>query len=1015
MAVSAAQLKIEVTADTAQAEAGLGRVDSKVKDTAGNTAIAGTALMGAGLAVAAGFGLAIGTAANFEAQISAINSVANLTGDQLGQVKDKALELGASTSFSASEAAAGMEELLKAGISYDDVMGGAAQAALDMAAATGTSVPQAAQMMSTAVNTFGTDAAEAATIWSQAANASAADAEGLALGISAVGPVAASMGLDLRDTTSALALFSQHGLQGSDAGTSFKTMLLSMAAPTEAQSQLMNDLGISFFDAQGNFVGLEGAADQLGVALDGMTQQQKMATLEALFGTDAIRAANILYEEGAEGIQGMTAEMAKQGTVQEMARKRMDNMKGAVERLKGSIETAMIIVGSGFTPILTKLADFVSALVQAFLGLPEPIQKVITFAVALAGGLAFLAGALGVVAPMAGVLGAGLALLLSPIVLIIAAIAALGAALYLAYTKDFMGFGQAVDNLIEKLGVFKPAIEDIKDAFQALKEGNFGEVWDELKEAFASLGVAFDTLGPQIVSALAGVWDSITGFDWGGAIAGIWESINGAFSAIPWGEIASTIGSLATTLVSKGAELIQGLIDGAIERWPTFSAWLVATGSTIASLIGSAASWLLQTGRDAIQGLIDGAIERWPTFSAWLSSTATMVGGALLGAATWLLQTGRDIIQGIINGAIERWPTFSSWLASAAVMVAGALLDAQSWLLQKGRDVIQGLINGAIERWLTFAAWLGSMATMIGGLIVDAATWLLQQGRDVIGGLYAGIIAKWPEVTAWLVGIGGRITAAVGELLRTLRQKGLDAIAGLYDGVLDKWAELKGWLSGMPSYLFTAVPDLTRILRFHGVNAISGLYDGVLDRWAALKSWLSGLGGYIAGAVPSLGMTLFSAGWDAISGLVSGLWAAADSILSSALSGIAGFVRDGIAGALKINSPSRVMMPIGASVPEGLAVGIRKEASRSLAASLDRLGEQVSGFELGSVGVIGASNGVSVSDRAINGSGASEGGRVVNQTFNIEIRVDDLADLVEARDFLAGLPRERSLIFGGAA
>lgn len=360
--INAASLKVVVGADVNSALAGLGKVQSAVGGFArsiGSLAVAGAA------ALAGALGLTVKTAADFEQAMANVRSVmapadAKTYGAELSKL---ALTLGKDTSFSAMEAAAGIEELIKAGIPLPAILGGAAKSALNLAAAGGIPVADAATIASAALNAFKRPAEDLPKIVDHlagAANASASDMMQLKFGLSQVAPAAALVGLSMEDTTTALALFSNSGLVGSDAGTSFKNMLLNLQPATKEQTALFKKLGLqtkaggnAFFDTQGNVKDLAGISDVLGKSLQGLTKQQKLATLEKLFGPDALRAAGILAEQGAGAIRTLQEEISKVSAA-DVARERLATLTGAMEAMKGSAQTLGITIGA---PLLVPLAD----------------------------------------------------------------------------------------------------------------------------------------------------------------------------------------------------------------------------------------------------------------------------------------------------------------------------------------------------------------------------------------------------------------------------------------------------------------------------------------------------------------------------------------------------------------------------------------------------------------------------------------------------------------------------------
>ena len=212
-----------------------------------------------------------------------------------------------------------MTELLKAGVSVKDVLGDASEAALNLATAGGLGMGEAAEIMSTAMNAFHMDdATHAADILAGAANASATSVQEMRYSLAACSAVAAGAGVSFDDTNTALAVFAQNGLKGSDAGTSLKTMLQNMIPTTKAQFEAFQQLNLltengtsAFFDASGNMKSMADIAALLQDRLKGLTKEQQLTYLNTMFGSDAIRGGMILMREGAKGVKDMYGAMSQ--------------------------------------------------------------------------------------------------------------------------------------------------------------------------------------------------------------------------------------------------------------------------------------------------------------------------------------------------------------------------------------------------------------------------------------------------------------------------------------------------------------------------------------------------------------------------------------------------------------------------------------------------------------------------------------------------------------------------------
>lgn len=307
------------------------------------------------MAGAAGIGYGvydtIKTSMDFDAQLAAIKSLTPKEGidgisrnEIMEQVRQRAKELGQATAFGNKEVAQGMTELIKAGITLKDVLGDASEAALNLATAGDLALPEAAEIMSTAMNTFGVkDATHAANILAGAANASATSVHEMKYSLSAVGIVAKKAGMDFDEVNTALALMASRGLKGSDAGTSLKSMLQQIEPASKPAVAAFERLGLlkdgknQFYDEKGQLRSLGEIADILHESTKGLSEQELNSLYKDAFGSDGIRAAQVLGEFTSQSVKDMYDEMTKV-TVQEQAETMLDNLKGDIEQLGGAWE-----------------------------------------------------------------------------------------------------------------------------------------------------------------------------------------------------------------------------------------------------------------------------------------------------------------------------------------------------------------------------------------------------------------------------------------------------------------------------------------------------------------------------------------------------------------------------------------------------------------------------------------------------------------------------------------------------
>ena len=377
----APKFKDDVTPKTRQMESSLQRLTSKVwgvtvrlKDgvssglsKVNNALTSPLGMLGVGAGAIGIGGLMTNSATksmDFTAEISNIKALTGMQGAEVESIRQRALELGKSTKFSALEAAQGMTELLKAGVDVKSVLGDASQAALDLAAAGDLSLPEAAEIMSTSMNAFRmNDPTKAANLLAGAANASATDVREMKYALSQVSNVAGGLGLTLDDVSTGLAVFAQNALKGSDAGTSMKTMLQRLIPTTKPAIEAFEKVGLleadggsAFYDASGKIKSMEEIAGLLHDSMKDLTEEQKSVLLNDMFGSDAIRGGLVLIKEGAEGIRKMRQEMTK-FTASSVATEKLNNAKGAIEQLRGAFETFQIEAFAPLEPAITKVAN----------------------------------------------------------------------------------------------------------------------------------------------------------------------------------------------------------------------------------------------------------------------------------------------------------------------------------------------------------------------------------------------------------------------------------------------------------------------------------------------------------------------------------------------------------------------------------------------------------------------------------------------------------------------------------
>ncbi|MDB5336960.1 MAG: hypothetical protein JWN70_2579 [Planctomycetaceae bacterium] len=360
----------------------------------------GRSLLTVGTLAAVGVGLAIKSFADFDAKMSQVQTLSHATGEEMDKLTDSALNLGQAIGFTAEQTADAEIELVKAGVSVKDIIGGALPGALSLAAAGQIDVADATEIATIALTQFklqGKDVPHVADLLAAGADKALGSVGDLGEALKSGGLVASQFGISLDETVGTLSAFANAGLIGETAGTDLRQLLLKLANPAADAAAAMKKYNIEIYDAQGNFVGLSSLAGQLQKNLGNVDGATRNAALATIFGSRAIAGANVLYEQGAKGIRGWTSNVDDSGFAAQQAAGKMNNLNGDAKKLSAAFQTDLIKSGSSVNGILRSVVQSVTYLVSAVGSVPTPVLAVgivlgtLTAAVALSGGTALLA------------------------------------------------------------------------------------------------------------------------------------------------------------------------------------------------------------------------------------------------------------------------------------------------------------------------------------------------------------------------------------------------------------------------------------------------------------------------------------------------------------------------------------------------------------------------------------------------------------------------------------------------
>ena len=505
----------------------------------------GLAIVGG--AAVLGLGMATKASIEFNKEMSNVHAAMYGSTDDTVQnftkLREAALTSGAAFGYSARDSAAAANELIRAGRSASDVVGGELKASLAMAAADNMDLAQATSIMAAQMTVFASSGATAASVADTLA-AGAGVAQGgiseLGEALKYVGANAAASGMDLQETTGLLATLANNGIQGSMAGTSLAGVLRNLKTPTAAAKKAMEEIGLETYNAAGEFKGMTPLLEELGGKLDGLSDKDRDRLLSKIFDVTALNAAIPLLneattatEDGSNALRDMQEAVGQTGYAAEQAARQTDNLAGDWQKLTGSMEQAFIASTTSSDNMVRSLVQGATKVVDGYNAMPSAAKNAVTLVTAGMGAISLgtaglietvkfgekAAGALeavGVSAQRAGALVKGAGILMGGVGIALTA----GLAIYGMYAESVQRAEERTQALADTFSVVEGKAQATQATIQLLTDTMSAPQADF--EIFGKKGLAgaFEQLNAQA--------DKLNLKDFGLDVAGAAKAISGS-------------------------------------------------------------------------------------------------------------------------------------------------------------------------------------------------------------------------------------------------------------------------------------------------------------------------------------------------------------------------------------------------------------------------------------------------------------------------------------------------------
>lgn len=787
--------------------------------------------------------VAVGAAAvkvtsDFDSGMSKVQAISGATGGELQQLRDKAIEMGAKTKFSASESAEAFQYMAMAGWKTGDMLDGIS-GIMDLAAASGEELGTVSDIVTDALTAFGLsakDSAHFADVLAQASSNSNTNVGMMGNTFKYVAPIAGALGYSIEDTAVAIGLMANSGIKAEQAGTSLRAILTRLVDPPKDAAQAMKDLNIEMTNADGSVKPLSEVVDQLRTGFAGLDDSQKATYASMLGGQEAMSGLLAIVGASDEDFNKLVGAIDNSdGAAQRMAETMQDNLGGAMEQLGGALESAGIVIGDKLTPYIRKLAEWITALIEKFNNLSPEMQDLIIK-------IGLVAAAVG---PLLMIFGK-----------IVTSVARIGDTIKnLKNTFDILGsvfktFGKGISGLVTKgFGLLKGAVTGVMGALKAL--------WGVMLANPITIVIAIIA---AVVAAFVYFWN--TSEDFRNFWINLWESIkNAASSAVDW--IKEKINQIGTFFTETLPNAFNSVIDWVKENWLGLGLLLVnpiVGGLKLlydnnegfrdwANNLWETVKEAFTNGWNAIVTFFTETIPAWiESVGQWFMDLPFKIGYALgyayetirlkiLEWGTYLIETIPQIINNV-----------QQWFMQLPGKIWDALVLAYNNIVLWGQQTWTNIVETCTNVYNSVVEWFSQLPGKIQEFLTNAYNNVVNWGQQTWNSFIQTCVNIYNSVVQWFSQLPGRIWGFLTQIVNNVANWGsniwntaTNAVRNMYNSIVGWLSNLPGafasWFGGVINYLWSLPGTLWNI----GAQAMNSLWDGLASVVQGIYNWIQGV------------------------------------------------------------------------------------------------------------------------------------------------------------------------------
>ena len=843
---------------------------------------------------------AVKTATDFEAGMSEVKAISGATGSEFDALRDKAIEMGAKTKFSASDSADAFKYMAMAGWDASQMMDGIA-GIMDLAAASGEDLATTSDIVTDALTAFGlqaSDSAHFADVLAQASSKSNTNVGLMGETFKYVAPVAGALGYSIEDTAVAIGLMANSGIKGSQAGTALRSTITRLAKPVGEAKDAVEELKISITNTDGTMKPLSQTMVELREKFAGLTEEQKAQYAAMLAGQEGMSGLLAIVNASDEDFQKLTDEINNaNGAAEDMASVMMDNTAGAVEQLKGVLESAGILIVEELTPYIRKLAEWITGLVEKFNSLSEEEQdQIVKFGLILAAiGPVLLilakvisvvstvvkafklfgttmttvktsidlvkAGYTGLATQMGGIpklvagISTGFGGMLAPIAAVIAIVAVLvGAFVTLWKTNEefrdnMVGIWNSIkesinnffDGVVERINALGFDFENITEVIKTVWFALCDVLAPVFEGAFNTIAIVLDGVFNQILSVMdifiglfTGNWEQL-GEGVKGVVSGIVETFANLGS-----NILGVIGDIGAEILNKlgfekAAEGFQNFFDTLSDLFGQIPELLSSAIDTIVSFFTETIPNAFNSAIEAVQGFVDNIIEFFTVTVPEAFSTFV-----------------NETIPNAINSIVQWFEQLPYMIGYAIGELIGYFYlfatNLLTWITTELPLIIEGIIQWFAQLPSRIWEWLTGVVTNVINWGVEMYNNAVLAASNFVNGVIEWISQLPSRIWAWLTSTVSNVISWGANMVSQARSVATNFVNSFISFITSLPSKVWGIIQQIPSKVSAIGSQLYNA----GRNIFQSLWNGIKSIGDSILGWVSDFAGKIGSFVSGI-------------------------------------------------------------------------------------------------------------------------------------------------------------------